>query len=99
MIISDIVLMEELPESVRNSVKAYAGCIGGALLKDEYLQLIEKAGFVNVDIQKEVQFPVEVVIADPTAKAATEKLKISMEDVEKIVKSAASITVQGEKPA
>lgn len=98
MIVSDIVLLDELPEFIKNSVNAYVGCIAGAVAKDEYIQLIEKAGFVNVSIQKETQFDVEFVVHDPNAQAAAE-IGISAEDVSKIMKSAVSIIVQGEKPA
>jgi hypothetical protein len=31
----------------------YAGCVSGAILKDEYLQIIEDAGFEHITIQKE----------------------------------------------
>jgi len=45
MYVSDIVLLEELTEKQRNDEKLVAGCVGGALLKDEYLQIIKNAGF------------------------------------------------------
>ncbi|MEJ7672848.1 MAG: hypothetical protein WKF59_09080 [Chitinophagaceae bacterium] len=31
----------------------YAGCVAGAIQKDEYLQLIDANGFKNVTLQKE----------------------------------------------
>lgn len=47
--VSDIVLLEELTELQRNDAELIAGCVGGAILKDEYLAIIKKAGFkVNV---------------------------------------------------
>lgn len=45
MYISDIVLLEELSKEQRENGKLVAGCVGGALLKDEHLKIIEKAGF------------------------------------------------------
>ncbi len=51
--ISDIVLIGELPEKIRNAAEMYAGCVSGAIQKSEYLSLIEKAGFKNISIQKE----------------------------------------------
>jgi ArsR family transcriptional regulator len=45
MYVSDIVLLEELTEEQRNNEKLIAGCVGGALLKDDYLQIIKNAGF------------------------------------------------------
>ena len=43
--VSDIVLLKELTEEQRNNEELIAGCVGGALLKDEYLEIIKKAGF------------------------------------------------------
>lgn len=51
--ISDVVLVGELPESLRKDAEMYAGCVAGAIQKQEYLRLIKENGFVNVQIQKE----------------------------------------------
>lgn len=51
--ISDIVLVGELPANIKNAAEMYAGCVAGAIQKNEYLALIEKAGFTNVTLQKE----------------------------------------------
>ncbi len=51
--ISDIVLVGELPEALKKDAMMYAGCVSGAIQKDEYLGLIKKNGFVNVTLQKE----------------------------------------------
>lgn len=45
MYVSDIVLLEELSEEQRNNKELIAGCVGGALLKEDYLKIISKAGF------------------------------------------------------
>ncbi len=52
IIISDIVLTGELPDTVLNSQEAYVGCVAGASLQQEYLALIEDAGFQEVKIMK-----------------------------------------------
>jgi len=44
MYISDIVLLENLSEAQRNNDELIAGCVGGALLKDDYLKIIKDAG-------------------------------------------------------
>ena len=44
MYVSDIVLLKELPAEIRNNEELIAGCVGGALLKDKYLQIIKDAG-------------------------------------------------------
>jgi len=51
--ISDVVLVGELPEGLKSAAEMYAGCISGAIQRDEYLGLIEKNGFKNITIQKE----------------------------------------------
>ena len=45
MYISDIVLLKELSESQKNDEGLLSGCVAGALLRDDYLEKIEKAGF------------------------------------------------------
>ena len=45
MYVSDIVLLEELTEKQRNNDELIAGCVGGALLKNDYLKIIKDAGF------------------------------------------------------
>lgn len=42
--LSDIVLLKELGEKERNDEKLIGGCVGNAILKDKYLELIKKAG-------------------------------------------------------
>ena len=56
ILISDLVTEGELPEDVRRSFEAWAGCIAGALEKQEYLNTIKKAGFRDVAIVAEHPF-------------------------------------------
>ena len=62
--ISDIVLNGDLPEKIKSTAEMYAGCISGAIQKDEYLKIIEETGFKNIMLQKEVSIvlPDEVAI-------------------------------------
>lgn len=53
--ISDIVLIGEIPEALRNAAEMYAGCVSGAIQKSDYLEFIKSNGFANVTIQKEKQ--------------------------------------------
>ena len=43
----------DLPEVWRQNAEMYAGCVAGAIQKDEYLGQIERQGFSNITIQKE----------------------------------------------
>lgn len=51
--ISDVVLVGELPASLQSAAEMYAGCVAGAIQKDEYLNLIKMNNFENVTVQKE----------------------------------------------
>ncbi|MFH1802264.1 MAG: arsenite methyltransferase [archaeon] len=43
--VSDIVLLDELSEDQKKDEELLAGCVGGAMLKDDYLEIARKAGF------------------------------------------------------
>lgn len=45
MYISDIVLLEELSPEQKTDKELLASCVGGAMLKDDYIKTIEGAGF------------------------------------------------------
>jgi SAM-dependent methyltransferase len=49
--ISDIVLRGELPEQLKESAAAYAGCVSGAMQQKDYLKVITDAGFDKVEIK------------------------------------------------
>jgi arsenite methyltransferase len=49
--VSDIVTQGTLPEALRRSIEAWAGCIAGALDEDEYLAKIRNAGFADVRVE------------------------------------------------
>lgn len=51
--ISDIVLTGELPDNIKNAAEMYAGCVAGAIQKDDYLSIIAQTGFTNITLQKE----------------------------------------------
>ncbi len=51
--ISDIVLVGNLPDALKEDAEMYAGCVAGAIQKTDYLKHISDAGFSNVTIQKE----------------------------------------------
>lgn len=86
MIISDIVLLKNLPDSIKKSVEAYIECIAGAMMKDKYMNAIKSAGFKDVRIIDEKMLPVEMFSDD---------MKESTKD---IAKSISSIKAYGIKP-
>jgi arsenite methyltransferase len=56
MVVSDLVLVAELPESVRTSVEAYVGCVAGASMKSDYVRMIGDAGFERIEIVEEKRY-------------------------------------------
>ena len=61
--VSDVVLKGELPDRLRASAEMYAGCVSGAVQKEEYLQVIKDAGFTGIKVQKErrITIPDEIL--------------------------------------
>jgi len=53
LMISDVVLVKPLPEDLRNDKELLVGCVSGAILKQDYLDLLKKAGFADIIIHKE----------------------------------------------
>lgn len=51
--ISDIVLVGDLPNTLKNDAEMYAGCVAGAIQKNDYMNFIAETGFTNITIQKE----------------------------------------------
>ncbi len=90
--VSDIVLVGELPESLREDAEMYAGCVAGAIQKVDYLQIMIGRGFKNLKIQKEkpIVIPEDILIK-----------YLSPEEVKTFNKGETgifSITVYAEKP-
>lgn len=50
--VSDIVVKGNLPEKLKQSAEMYAGCVAGAIQQDEYLNLIEKTGFKDIEVKR-----------------------------------------------
>ena len=98
LMISDIVLLKELPDSIKSSIEAYVGCVSGAVMKDKYIGAIKEAGFKEVRIIDETSFPYESLENDPTTKAIIENSNISPEEAKEAVSSVISINIFGIKP-
>jgi len=99
LMISDMVLLKELPESIKNSVQAYVSCIAGAVMKDEYLAGVESAGFHDIKVIKESSFSLDCAANDPVVEAVAENTGLESKEMEEAADSIASIMVYGVKPA
>jgi arsenite methyltransferase len=98
LMVSDIVLLKELPDYIKNSIEAYIGCLSGAIMKDEYVETIQKAGFQDIRVLDETYFPIECMANDPTAKVIINKMNIPPEELNELGTSVLSIKVAGKKP-
>jgi SAM-dependent methyltransferase len=98
LMISDIVLLKELPDAIKDSVTAYVGCVSGAMLKEDYLKAVKAAGFREVKILQETAFPIDCMANDPTALAIIKDAGLSLQKVKEAASSVLSIKVSGVKP-
>ena len=90
--ISDVVLIGNLPDELTTNAEMYAGCIAGALQKENYMQIISDAGFKSITIQKEkaIVIPDDILLRFISAK--------TIADYKNNGKGIFSITVYAEKP-
>jgi SAM-dependent methyltransferase len=91
--ISDIVLEGNLPPRWKEVAELYAGCVSGAIQKEEYLGIIREAGFHNITVQKDkpIGIPDEILLNY----LSPQEVKAFRESDTRIT----SITVYAEKPA
>jgi arsenite methyltransferase len=99
LMVSDIVLLKELPDEIKNSVAAYVSCLAGALTKDHYLGAIQAAGFREIKIIDEATFPAELLSNDPSAREIVKNLNLSKEKARDLARSVVSMKVSALKPA
>ncbi|MEP0805507.1 MAG: arsenite methyltransferase [Chloroflexota bacterium] len=91
--VSDIVTDGELPDAVRQSMAAWAGCVAGAVNAKDYIAMMEAAGFTDVSIQP-------VFFDRETVDSALDEMKLDVkeyprEEVYKAVYSAKITAYKG----
>lgn len=78
LMVSDLVLVKELPGAVKESVEAYVGCLAGAVKKDEYLRFIKQAGFQDITVISESSYPADATFDNfEDAQNAIVSIKVS----------------------
>lgn len=97
MMVSDIVLLKPLPDAVQQSVEAYAACIAGAEIKDRYLELIDGAGFQQIEVIEEHTYPLEYIVSEDTLSEAINLTNMSEEQLRSTAQSVVSIKVSAVK--
>ena len=101
IIVSDIVLTQELPSFLKDSTVAYVACVSGAMKKKDYLNIILKAGFHDVEILKESIFPIKMLLTDQLINELKEAHNLTSEQIEEIRNfegNAISLGVKAFKP-
>lgn len=99
LMVSDIVLLRELPRPILESAQAYIGCLSGAMMKDDYLKTIRDAGFQDVEVLHEAFFSIDLMLNDPTVQAIMKDKGVTPKIVEDVAHTVLSIKVKGIKPA
>ncbi len=97
LMVSDIVLLKPLPDFLKTA-DLYTGCVAGAMLRDEYIQTIEDAGFEKVEVVDEVGMRAELVTDDPNSQKILKDQKITIEEAQEAVGSIVSIKIYAVKP-
>jgi SAM-dependent methyltransferase len=90
--VSDIVLLAELPEKIKNDVEAYVGCVAGASMLNDYIRIALEAGLSELSI-------VQITPGSTLADAYTSEVKTPQElELKQLAGPAtASVTLQGKK--
>jgi ubiquinone/menaquinone biosynthesis C-methylase UbiE len=97
LMVSDIVLLKELPAPLKESIDAYVGCVAGADLKEDYLDAIVKAGFREISIIDETIFPLRDFLGYANALEVQGCSDALMEMARELETAIASIKVQAVK--
>jgi len=91
--ISDVVLLGDLPDALRSAAEMYAGCVAGAIERNEYMAIVADNGFTGITVQKEkaIHIPDDILGAYLTPE--------QIASFNSAGQGIFSITVYAEKPA
>ncbi len=92
--VSDTALLKKLPRKMLESVEAYVGCVGGAMLVDEYKKIVKESGLKDVRITVKGSSCIDPNMRDPVGRAVLDGLPEN-ESLEDYV---VSVYVEGHKP-
>jgi ubiquinone/menaquinone biosynthesis C-methylase UbiE len=92
--ISDLALRKELPEKIRSSIEAYVGCIGGAILLEDYKTAVRAAGF------KDIKVTINNAVSSEEASTAAQvenQLKLSPGEYDVLSNTVVSVYIEARK--
>ncbi|MBE0672899.1 MAG: arsenite methyltransferase [Anaerolineales bacterium] len=92
--VSDIVTDGSLPEIVKQSLSAWAGCVAGAVEAKEYTSMMESVGFMDISINP-------VFFDKETVDSALDEMKLDVKEYprEAVYKAVYSAKITAYKPA
>jgi arsenite methyltransferase len=97
--VSDVVLLRPLPPALTQSAAAYLGCVAGASLREDYLEMLHRAGFDEVQVVGESPFYIGDMAHDPMVKAILEEARLTPDEIAEAGRSVVSIKIIAVKPA
>ncbi len=98
LMIADIVLLTPLPEALLDSVAAYVGCVAGAVLRDDYLDMLRATGFEGVAVANESAFADNLPLHDPLVQSILKEARLSAEEAVDAGRSVVSVQISARKP-
>jgi SAM-dependent methyltransferase len=96
VVVSDIVLDAPLPPLVADSVAALTGCVAGAALRKDYLEIVAAAGLVDVEVVKDSGFG--ELVEDIVPSELRQQADAAGIDVHRVAQTVRSVTVRARKP-
>lgn len=99
VLVSDIVTLG-LPDEMRSDISAWVGCIAGAVEEEDYLDLMRRAGFVDVKVVDKMIYSREALsgLSSDTCGCGDGSTEVSRDLLEKYANRVASVKVYAAKP-
>jgi len=97
LLVSDLVLERPLPEAIHQDMDAYGACIGGALLKSDYLAAIEVAGFAGLSVVGERRYGLDFYSPDLLEAAQRKYPGLSSAELEAAAGAVLSLQIEATK--
>ncbi len=98
LMVSDVVLERMLPPEIIARADVILGCIGGASLRQEYLELIAAAGFTDIEVVKAENFGQSACLGESFAPAISRETGLSTEEIDGYLSAVTSLGIVARKP-
>jgi arsenite methyltransferase len=99
LMVSDLVLLKPLPAAMKRNMDAYAACLAGALMKDDYLAAIRTAGFEGIEVVGESGYDFGDPTSDQIAEAQAIDASLTARDLKAAADSVVSVKISALKPS